>query len=188
MNILKDYTVYKIVLEDGHEYVGSTSDLKQRIRAHISDCYNENKTGYKYPLYKHIRNNNLKFDKNNFVVLEQVENINKTDARMIEEKYRKQRVIQGGNVLNACMAFRTEEEDKEYYKEYSKERYTQNKDKILEKKKQYRIKNREKILEKNKQYRIKNREKYTCICGSTLTKHSKARHEKTLKHINFLQK
>jgi len=40
-----------------------------------------------------------------------------------------------------------------------KERYIDNKDKILEKNKQYRIDNKDKIREKQKEYRIDNRDK-----------------------------
>jgi len=159
MSDLKDYVVYKILLEDGYEYIGSTCNYKKRMNNHISMCYNEN-DHYNKPLYKHIRDNNLKFSKDNFEVLEKVENINKTQARMIEEKHMKERVIQGGNVLNGQRSYRTEAEMKEG-------------------KKQYRLQNREKILKKQK-------EKYTCICGSTLTIIKKARHERSLKHLNYI--
>ena len=91
-----------------------------------------------------------------------------------------------------------------------KEHYQDNKKKILEKnkkyKKEYRIKNKEKIkeyekkriekkIQYTKEYRIKNKEKikdkitkniYLCSCGSKIRKDSKNRHEKTKKHINFI--
>jgi hypothetical protein len=175
MNILKDYTVYKIVLEDGYEYVGSSCNLKRRMNNHISMCYNENDQHYKTPLYKHIRENKLKFSKDNFIVLEEVKNISETQARIIEEKYRKESVIQGGNILNDYRAYLSEQERKELYKKY----HIQNREKFLEIMKQYHFQNRNKISERKKQ-------KYTCICGSTLTIQHKARHERSLKHLNYV--
>jgi len=64
-----------------------------------------------------------------------------------------------------------EERQKIFYKEY----YEANKEKILEKQKEYYEANKEKISEK-----------YTCECGSTLTIGKKSRHEKTKKHLKFL--
>jgi hypothetical protein len=187
MTELKDYTVYKIVLSDGYEYVGSSYNYKRRISCHISNCYNINNKDYNIPLYKHIRENKLKFDKDCFMVLEEVKNITKTQSRIIEENYRKNAVLQGGNiVLNAQRAHRTEEE--------LKQDYIENRDKTLEQRKEYRHQNRDKVLEQKKKYYTQNREKilkkqkekYTCICGSTSTKNNKIRHERSIKHINFI--
>ena len=76
---------------------------------------------------------------------------------------------------------------KEYYqdnknkiKEKKKERYYDNKNKILERNKQYYENNKNKILEKMKI-------KHTCVCGSCICKGDKAKHERSKKHIKFLE-
>jgi hypothetical protein len=55
-----------------------------------------------------------------------------------------------------------------------------NKEKISEYNKEYHEANRKQILEKKKQ-------KYICACGSTLTIRHKARHERSIKHQNYLK-
>jgi len=71
-----------------------------------------------------------------------------------------------------------------------KQRYQDNREKILEQRKQYQQDNREKILEYNKQYYQDNREKIleqiTCErCGSIFTKCSIKRHQRTQKCLNY---
>lgn len=77
-----------------------------------------------------------------------------------------------------------------------------NKDIIKEQHKKYRENNKDKIKERNKKYRENNGDKYKeyreinkdkikekrktkilCICGRTITKHIKAKHERTHFHI-----
>jgi len=87
---------------------------------------------------------------------------------------------------------------KEYYEdnknkilEYAKEYREVNKDKM----KQYREDNKDKIAEYAKEYREVNKEriserdkiKHTCICGSCIRKSDKSKHERTKKHIKFLE-
>jgi hypothetical protein len=70
---------------------------------------------------------------------------------------------------------------KEQIAEYKK-KYTQiNKDQIAKYHKEYQQTHKEEIAEYKK-------EKYNCPCGSTLCKGDKARHEKTIKHQNYLKK
>jgi flagellar biosynthesis GTPase FlhF len=71
-----------------------------------------------------------------------------------------------------------QEEHKEQKKEYNKKYRQQNKKKIAERDKKYKEENKDKIKEHTKQ-------KFTCICNSTITIGSKARHEKSKKHIEF---
>jgi len=87
------------------------------------------------------------------------------------------------------------EKNKETISEKSKEYYEKNKEKIIDKSKEYYEKNKEKRIDKSKEYfqknkekiSEKNKEKYTCVCGSTLTKCNKPRHEKSKKHQNFIE-
>ena len=60
-----------------------------------------------------------------------------------------------------------------------KEYRENNKEHKAEKDKQYYENNKAEILEKSKQ-------KYTCECGSTIIKKDKLRHERSMKHINFI--
>ena len=97
------------------------------------------------------------------------------------------------------------EVNKEKIAEKDKQRYEANKEKVLETVRKYRETNREKVLEGNiksgKKYREANKEKVlenhrryneankesiVCICGASITKLSKTRHEKSKKHLAFI--
>ena len=78
------------------------------------------------------------------------------------------------NCINRNIPGRTRQER---YKE--NKYYEVRKDKYLEYGKKYREKNKDKINEKGKV-------KYTCDCSSIIRKDSKAKHEKSLTHINFI--
>ena len=81
-----------------------------------------------------------------------------------------------------------------------KEYYNDNKDKILEKakitNKQSYNKNKEQILKIRIEYYQNNKDKIcekqkikiTCECGSTFRRCDKARHEKSKKHVNYINK
>jgi hypothetical protein len=71
------------------------------------------------------------------------------------------------------------QENREKFSERQKEYYEKNKEEIVERQKDYYEKNKEKIIEKRK-------EKYTCECGSTLTTGHKVRHERSQKHIDYI--
>ena len=66
-------------------------------------------------------------------------------------------------------------------KEYNKQYNDQHKNEIKEYNKQYREINKNKISEKNKQ-------KVTCECGCDIVKRCLARHRRSKKHINFMEK
>jgi hypothetical protein len=76
-----------------------------------------------------------------------------------------------------------------------REFYQQNKTDILKKQKEYKDSNREHILQKNLKYYQNNKntildqrkESFICVCGTSYTKYHKARHEKTKKHIQFME-
>jgi hypothetical protein len=181
--IKSDYTIYKITLSDGYCYVGSTNNFRKRVNYHLSDCYNSKSHVYNIPLYKHIRDNHIDFNRTCFTVLERIENYTKIDALKLEEKYRKEfEVLLGGNILNGMRAYITKEEEKEYYKEYNKVYRQTNKEERAEYNRVYRQTNKEKILEQSKQ-------PWDCvICNVTITKGSKARHCRTQTHLNNLSK
>ena len=73
--------------------------------------------------------------------------------------------------------------------------YKSNKEEINRENRDYQIANKGTISEYQKQYRSDNREKineqrkktYVCLCGSVIRLDSKTKHERSLKHLNFLQ-
>ena len=67
-----------------------------------------------------------------------------------------------------------------------KEHYYKNKDIFAIKNKTYREENKEKISERKKIYTEKNNYKITCGCGSVFCKIDKSKHDKTKKHIAYL--
>ena len=86
------------------------------------------------------------------------------------------------------------EENKEELAEKKKIYYDEHKEEILKKNKEYRDEHKEEIIikdrikyHKNKiKYNEKKKETYECLCGSVCRKSEKARHERTLKHQNYL--
>lgn len=75
-------------------------------------------------------------------------------------------------------------------KEYKKQYYQDNKEKIKQQQKEYREKNKEEVVEKKKDYYDKNKEeilkkkaeKITCECGTVISRQRLAKHKKTAKH------
>jgi len=88
-----------------------------------------------------------------------------------------------------------QEKNKEVISKKSKQRYQKNRDDIIQRVKEYAQNNPEKIKERNKDYRERNKEAikerksrpYTCPCGSCCTIVHKARHERSIKHQNYLK-
>jgi len=101
------------------------------------------------------------------------------------------------------------EDNKEIIAQYKKEYYEKNKEKLKQQMKKYQEENKELYAQTSKVYREKNKEKlalhgkeyyeknkdiiseklkvkYTCECGSKLVKSSKANHQKTKKHQDFI--
>ena len=120
--------------------------------------------------------------------------------------------IRNSNCVNRCNAGRSHkeynEENKEYIaerqkkydegrkdfrKEYQKQYHQDNKYKIQQQRKEYWERNKTKLHEKNnivkitqRLYKEKRKETYRCQCGVTLTKSEENRHNKSLKHQQYL--
>ena len=165
------YYIYKIVCEDtDYTYVGSTRAFKERKYQHKSCCNNENRKEYNFKLYKTIRENGG-WDNWRMVCIAQVEVESKRQAEIIEEEWRMN--LQAN--LNGQRCYRTEEQMKEYHKEY----YENNTEKITQYKKEYRENNTEKIKEWVKT-------KCNCECGGRYTNAHKSQHFKSIKHQKYL--
>jgi len=139
-------SVYKIY-KDYLLYVGSTIDYKRRLRDHRSRCNNKNNKQYKTPLYKIIRENG---GWDTFKKEEIETNIQKDKLNEREEYYR----IKLNANMNSMKCY-TGLTTKEYTKEY----YENNKEKLLKNQNEYREKNKQNIKEYMKEYREKNKEK-----------------------------
>jgi len=181
--------IYKIWKDDDF-YVGSTTDLASRKSKHKRVCNNEKGRDYNLKLYQTIRD---KGGWNQFEIIpleEYTECKSQVQARIREEEWRVKLYAN----LNMRKAFVVKQEYQSQYKQEHKEEikiYTQE---HKEEKKIYdmiyRKDNVDKIKEYQAQYRQDNvdkfKEKYTCKCGSICIKKNKAKHEKSLKHQNFI--
>jgi hypothetical protein len=151
--------VYKIEVGD-ELYIGST---EQTLCARQS-CHNRDLKKFPHrKLYKACIDNGINKIKCWWVadiVFNSFE-----ERRVIEETYRKQLNAE----LNSVRCYRSQEEKKEYMKQYNidhkeekkeekKQYYLDHKEKIVEYQKQYRLDHKEKLAEKKRLYDIKNRD------------------------------
>ena len=147
MNYTKTH-FYKIVCNDLNIkdcYVGHTINFKNRKSAHKRTCNNENdKIHYNMPLYKFIRQNG---DWDNFDMI--LINTETCENRLMALKREREYIEELNATLNKARPFRTDEELKEYKKEYVEN----NKDYIKQKAKEYNATNADRIREARKEYR-----------------------------------
>jgi len=146
------YTLYKIGIKE--IYIGSTFELTDRKYKHKCGCNNPNDTHYNLKVYQFIRENGG-WDEWVFEVIEQYDCDNDEELRIREQYYLD---INKEYLLNCYRSYLSEEERKEYYRQFHKEYYENNKEKTKEYYKEYYKINIEKIKEKQKEYREKNKE------------------------------
>jgi len=196
--------IYKLCCKDKSIeecYIGSSTNWKQRKRTHKSNCNNPNQKSYNNKKYVVIRDNGG-WENWEMVLIHYYPCNNKRELESEEERVRQEY----HNTINSKRAYRTDEERKEYNKQY----YTDNREKLLQKAKQYNIDNHESILEYKKQYRIDNREsilqkekqyrtdncesilqkkkqKITCDCGCIIAKRNISTHKKSNKHKKIME-
>jgi hypothetical protein len=162
--------IYKIVCNiTGKIYIGSTCKklLSQRLAGHNSE-FKRWKNGkiHKTTSFEILEGGDY------YIELIELVSCNSKDELLIKEKFH----IKNNDCINKCKNLnRTEEDLKEYYKEYReqnknkikeyreqnkdkmKEYYKNNKEKLLETQKEYTEKNKEKIKEYQKNYRKQNK-------------------------------
>ena len=177
--------VYKIILPDDFYYTGSTENYEKRKIKHKSIIDNLNKIELKEnkrKLYSHILYNNFKFGDLKFQKLFIGFVENKIELRKLENQNFN---LNDKFCLNSYVAFKTEDEIKEYskqyyennkdeinekmkkyyelnkkqFKEYRKQYYENNKDEIKEKNKKYCEENKDNLIEYRKKYRDDNKDK-----------------------------
>ena len=143
--------IYIIKCKDDNiteEYVGSTTNFKQRKREHKSRYNNEKSKTFNELKYKFIRENG---GWSNWLMLE-VEKYPCNDKREAERREEEIRVERKAK-LNSNKAFSAETKQ-----EYRKQHYEENKDKIKEQTKIYRKEHKEEIKEHQKLYRKEHKE------------------------------
>ena len=158
--------IYKIIPLSGFLnfcYIGSSTDLKQRIKNHSSNCNNINSAAYNRPLYKTIRENGG-WTNWELIQLENYPCSNDVEARQREQFYIKKLNAN----LNSIRAYRTEEQKieqqhtdyrtEEQLKEKSKKYYYSHKEDCNEKSKIYYNNNKEYFEKKRKEYYASHKE------------------------------
>ncbi len=168
--------IYKIVdLSTNECYIGSTCEptLARRLSGHVR-CFRKYKAGkFRYVTsFKILEGENFRIE-----LVEAFPCNNKDELRAREGYW-----IRSINCVNKVIAGRT-------LKEYRKEYYENNKDKIIEHQKEYSEKNKDKISQYSKQYYVKNKhkemKKYVCLCAGKYAHKHRTQHYKTLKHRQF---
>ena len=176
-------------------YIGSTTQiLCKRLTNHKTD-YDR----YLKGIYHNIRSFKIIELGDAYIELleefkcENKEQLEKREGEIIREHK--------NNCVNRTISGRTAQEYRSDNKDKIQEQITQyrsdNKEHIM----QYKSDNKGKISEQQKQYRIANKERdkqyrearkdkinesFTCECGSISSRRSKNRHNKTKKHIAFI--
>jgi len=161
------YCVYKLENNRGEVYYGMSKDPKRRLKEHR----------------RKSEGSKSKFLWQNNGVVDDMEILDWFDNKEDCHK-REKELIQNNNCVNLKGKYTTQ---KEYYEK--------NKEEITAKTKQYYEKNKEKLkvsqkeqYEKNKEkIRAQQSEKIKCdICGSTIRRDGKTKHQRTAKCKSFL--
>ena len=174
--------VYKLCSKDPsieEIYVGSTINITDRMKSHKSNSNNANNRKYNYKVYKFIRDNGGWTDWT-YDILEECDVESKEELELC---YEDTWIINLEPQLNSQRARRTPKEYREENKEKitikNKEYYQQNREQLIKRKKKYREENKEQIS-------IKANEKFNCECGGRYTRAHKSVHEKSKKHLDFI--
>ena len=216
MTNLKIGNVYKIICSVSDDvYVGSTfSTLRNRWTAHktaYNYWINNDKHMTRISIYPYFKKYGI--DKFKIIKIKEYECVDKNHLESKEQLWiSKTKCVNEINTFSikkiTSLHYRNNNVEKitlkrNIYKKthteeisiWGKEYYKNNTEEIKNKVNLYRNNNKEKIKERQKKYRENNKEKiakkkaetYDCECGLTLTKTHKNRHEKSIKHQNYLK-
>jgi hypothetical protein len=202
---MKTYIIYEIKCNDANvefNYVGHTTNFRNRKHKHKSTCNNENGAQYNLKIYTFIRENGG-WENWSMSPLEEYECETPIQAKIQEQYW----IDIKQSKLNSLRAYRSEAQKIEYHsnyfvahkehiKEQNKLKYNNNKEYYKELHKKYRQDNKELIKEAEKQKYIKNREVIlerqnrvvVCECGVSITHSHKSRHKKSPKHLELMSK
>ncbi len=161
--------IYKIehIDDESLVYVGHTTCFNKRKTKHKSNCKNDNGKHYNNKIYQIIRENGG-WEK--FLMLE-VQKYPCADRR--EAERRENEVMKELKAsMNMINSFRTQDEKKEYFKDY-------------------RDNNKPEIKERNKDYyeanKLKLNAKVKCECGCEIGKPQLKRHQARKKHLEKMK-
>ncbi len=163
-------SVYKLVSPSGKIYIGSTKKtLAHRLGGHRTDYkrFLKGERGFVSSFVLFKESSNIKIE-----LLEELKECSKIDLLLTERKHTQENIC-----VNRVQPVRTDEEKKEYNKEFQKEYNIKNKDSVAKTLHEYYVKNE--VAIKERQYG----NIFCEACKCDTTKHHKARHEKTAKHI-----
>lgn len=135
-------------------YIGSTKDLKPRIRAH-KKAYDECSQKLEGRVLYTFMKENGGFDNWEFKIVNQVVYFDEPTRRRQEQVYLDFYMP----ALNMVKARRSDEEKRIYQREYDRARYAANREEILQKQKEYSSLNKDKVHERRVKYYAANREK-----------------------------
>ena len=181
--------IYKIVNENtGMFYIGSTClPLHKRFYQHKHNSKKDKHKNIK--LYKYFTEPT--FDDFKIVLVEEFNLENKEQLKREENKYI-EKFINDDKCLNMNLSY-TGLDKNEYCKLYHQE----NRKKIIEQKKEYRkenidyFRNYDRIRNQYDERKMKMKEyksqKFICICGAEIRNDSRSKHNKTIKHIKFIE-
>lgn len=163
--------IYKIISNQTDKiYIGSTiRDLNERMREHKNKYKQYLNDKYCYVTSYDI----VKFDDAKIELIKEVIFSDRKELNKIEGEY----IKSTENATNKRVEGRT-------VKEYHQNNYQQNKEKIIERNQIYRENNMDRIKLHDKD---RDQIKSTCECGSTFIARKKLKHERTLKHLNYMQ-
>ena len=122
------YLIKHKTCDDKKVYVGSTTNLKKRIKSHKERCYDVKSKEYNLNLYKYIRENGG-FYMFEFIILECYVCNFKYELHDREDDY----IRMYDNNLNSIRAYLTREQHKENENMRQKKYYDENKEKINKK-------------------------------------------------------
>jgi hypothetical protein len=174
-------------------YIGKTKNIQKRELIHNSVLNNENSNRYNLKLYEKCRELGITYIK--LIIIKRTK---MTIPKKLEQWYinKFDSINNGGNTINSYI---TPEQKQEYHQKHKQKinetsrQYNQkHKERLQKKKQQYHIENKQKINERSRQWHNDNKtklnEKFDCNCGGNYTYHHKARHMKSQKHTDYLNK
>lgn len=178
--------IYKITSEHTDKiYVGSTCKklLSQRLASHSSE----------YKNWKNGKSNYISAFELFELGLVQITLLEACPCETKDELLSKERYYiekYKDSIVNKRIPITTSEEKKEIKKKY----YEANKEHVNETHKKYYEANKEHFSETHKKYYEANKEKileaykkkYICLCGVEITIAHKPKHEKTIKHLKYI--
>lgn len=207
INKYENGKIYKLIDKTNDNkviYVGSTIfKLNERLSKHKADS----KIKPNRKIYKYICN--VGWDNINIELIEEYQCYNRKELE-VHERYH---INELNPDLNDNLPGRTQHQwyndNKDDIQQHKKEYYEKNKDFIKETNRKYREQNINKIKEIQKDYRDKNKSKivkyrqnyynekkqdismqknksFLCCCGVETSSNNKARHEKSKKHMTYI--